>query len=275
MATITLKDILGTDNVASSRLDISQNFQTIENAINTLESFLNTTPAGADLGVGNIKVNIGANAVTDVLFDLEASGTVDGNFTVSGDLTVSGAISLPGDITATNKLIITGAGASPEFTVGSGGVVPFKLEDIVLLDSKVGAPDLYDPTSETIGGTGRHELATANRRGIALDYTALASNVGASVIQLDAGTIGQRLHVTISDHGDPADANATIYFADANFNAKYDQLGSVSTYNGNSTNASIGIDGSNVNTFRRQWVELVYKATGWEVYNAHPDVLGL
>jgi len=275
MATITLKDILGTDNVASSRLDVAQNFQTVQNALNTLEQFLNTTPAGGDIGIGNIKVNIGANAVTDVLFDLEASGTVDGNFSVSGDLTVSGAISLSGNISATNKLLITGAGASPEFTLGGAGVVPFTLQDVVFIDTKIGAPDSYDPTAETVGGTGRHEYDPTEKRGVTLDYTPLASNVGASVIQLAAGVIGQRLYVTVSDHGDPADTDSGIYFADANFNAKYDVLGSVSTYNGNSTNVSIGFTGTTANEFRRQWVELVYKATGWEVYNAHPDVVGL
>lgn len=275
MATITLKDILGTDNVASSRLDIAQNFQTVQNSINTLEQFLNTTPAGGDLGIGNVKINLGANDVSDVLFDLEASGTVDGNFTVSGDFTVSGAVGLSGDISTANKLLVTGAGASPELTIGAAGVVPFRLQDVVFIDTKVGAPASYTPTAETIPGSGRHEFATADLRAVTLDYTGLASNVGASVIQLDAGVVGQRLYVTVSDHGDPADTNSGIYFADANFNAKYDLLGSITTYNGSTTAVSVGFTGTSANQFRRQWIELIYKGTGWEVYNAHPDTAGI
>ncbi|HIF15235.1 MAG TPA: hypothetical protein EYQ86_07960, partial [Bacteroidetes bacterium] len=68
MAQITLIDLLGTDNVALSRTDINKNFQTVENSVNTLETYLDTTPAGAAISVGNVTIPLGSNTVGTTLF---------------------------------------------------------------------------------------------------------------------------------------------------------------------------------------------------------------
>ena len=43
MATITITEILGNDNIAGSRVTINDNFKKVANAINTLETYLDTS----------------------------------------------------------------------------------------------------------------------------------------------------------------------------------------------------------------------------------------
>jgi hypothetical protein len=105
MAVINLQTILGSDTLNNLRITYNQNFQTIQNAINNIENYLNTTPTNGDLNIGNILIKKGSNPVTSILFKNEASSQIDGdlnvqgNFSLSANLSVSGNSVLNGDLT--------------------------------------------------------------------------------------------------------------------------------------------------------------------------------
>lgn len=90
MATITITEILGSDNIAGSRITINSNFNKLANAINTLETYLDSsfTP-GASLNVGSALVKKYTRPITDQIFTCEATGLFGGNLNVSQDLGVT------------------------------------------------------------------------------------------------------------------------------------------------------------------------------------------
>lgn len=252
MATITLKDILGSDNIAASRLDISKNFKTIQESLNTFEGYLNTS-ANGDVSVGNIKINIGANAVIDPLFKLEASGVIDGNLDIGGNLNVIGSTSF------TN------------LNLGTSGNVNFTLTDVVYIDKKLGAPTIIDAST----GGGVYDLDPAGVRAIALNFGSLSGNSGSSVVRMAPGVVGQLVYLTIYNHGDPTDANSGIYFHKTGMDPNYDS-GTNTPYNGGAgIPTAVGFTGATLPEFKTKWIELVYQSTGWRVYNAHPQLLGI
>ena len=125
MATVTITEILGGDNIAASRIVLNNNFSLLQNAINTIETRLNTSYVpGGSLNVGDVQVLKYNRAVTQNIFLLQASGQIDGNLslgtptnnstlgvtgflTVSRDLTVNrivGFTNTPGNLTFTNSL---------------------------------------------------------------------------------------------------------------------------------------------------------------------------
>ena len=90
MATITITEILGTDNIAGSRPTINDNFKKVAAAINTLETYLDTSfVPGAALNVGSALVKKYTRPITDQIFTCEATGLFGGNLNVGQDLGVS------------------------------------------------------------------------------------------------------------------------------------------------------------------------------------------
>ena len=110
MATITLTEILGGDNIAGSRLTINDNFKRVSNAINTLETRLDTsyTPGGA-LNVGNAIIKKYTNAATQQIFTCEATGLFQGNLNVSLGLGVTQSIAAGLDLNVSRNITFDGA----------------------------------------------------------------------------------------------------------------------------------------------------------------------
>lgn len=90
MATITITEILGSDNIAGSRPTINDNFKKVAAAINTLETYLDTSfvPGGA-LNVGSALVKKYTRPITDQIFTCEATGLFNGNLNVGQDLGIT------------------------------------------------------------------------------------------------------------------------------------------------------------------------------------------
>ena len=90
MATITITEILGSDNIAGSRPTINDNFKKVAAAINTLETYLDTSfvPGGA-LNVGSALVKRYTRPITDQIFTCEATGLFGGNLNIGQDLGVT------------------------------------------------------------------------------------------------------------------------------------------------------------------------------------------
>lgn len=82
MAQLTIKDILGSDNIASSRVDIASNFKTLVDGINKIETFLDTSPTGGTLAIGVATLKRYSKPITDIIFSCQASATIAGNLTI-------------------------------------------------------------------------------------------------------------------------------------------------------------------------------------------------
>lgn len=100
MATITITEILGSDNLAGSRITLNNNFKTLQNAVNTLEQRLNTSfVPGGSLNVGDALIKKYTRPTTQIIFVVEASGQVQGDFYVVGATNTTGSVTVGKDIT--------------------------------------------------------------------------------------------------------------------------------------------------------------------------------
>jgi len=106
MATITIQEILGSDNIALSRPVINSNTIILKDAVNTIETYLNTTPVGGELSIGKITINIGSNIVTDVNFVNQTSARIEGNLQVLKSLTIEEACNLNNNLIVKNNTTI-------------------------------------------------------------------------------------------------------------------------------------------------------------------------
>ena len=109
MATVTITEILGGDNIAASRVVLNNNFTLLQNAINTLETRLNTSYVpGGSLNVGDVQVLKYNRAVSTNIFLCQASGQIDGNLSIGTALSPS-AVAVLGSISASTTLGVDGA----------------------------------------------------------------------------------------------------------------------------------------------------------------------
>jgi hypothetical protein len=263
MAQINLTQLLGTDNIALTRPNINQNFTTVQNAINTLELYLNTTPAGAALAVGNVQINVGANSVNDPLFVNQASGTFQGNLTVNQVLTVVGASTFTGTSTFANGLNLNGTGPGPVLNIGQFNFpVDIYHRDGMFVDEQYVSEITTVASTESNIGTGIFELDITGKRVVYLDYAAFLSNpTDADEIQFIGTPVnGQRLFIRISDA--PVGGGTFGLITPSIFGIEY-------------AAANVEFNGVDDNEIKRQWVELLYKPTGWVVINSHPSVTGI
>lgn len=111
MAQYTIQDILGSDNVAASRAVIQSNAKLLCDGLNKIETFLNTSPNGGTLNIGNILVKKYSSPVTDEIFRIEASGRVEGSLTIIKTLNVGTGIAgenskFLSDVTINRQFII-------------------------------------------------------------------------------------------------------------------------------------------------------------------------
>ena len=105
MATVTITEILGSDNIAGSRITINSNFSNLATAINNLETRLDTsyTPGGS-LNVGNALIKRYTNPVTAQIFTCEATGLFQGNLNVSKSVSITEALSVGTNLTVSGNV---------------------------------------------------------------------------------------------------------------------------------------------------------------------------
>jgi hypothetical protein len=112
MATITMTEILGSDNLAGSRITINNNFKTAQNAINTLEQRLNTSfVPGGSLNVGDALIKKYTRPLTQIIFVVEASGQIQGDFYVVGATNTTGAISVGTNLNVAGNVVFSNSAA--------------------------------------------------------------------------------------------------------------------------------------------------------------------
>lgn len=201
MAQLTIQDILGSDNVASSRATISSNFKILVDGINKIETFLNTSPNGGSLSIGTITINKFTRPISDILFVCEASATIAGNLSIGtvGQGTTITINSIPiFNYTATFKKDVT----FDKLTAGNTISIKTKLSIEELLVVPV---NIISKTSVTAGLVLEVEDVSST---VNLDWDTSIEDT----LTIDDGVDGQILIVRNSGTYDPG---ATVTFKNA------------------------------------------------------------
>jgi len=260
MAVITITEILGGDNIAGSRITINDNFKRLTNAINTIETRLDTSfNPGGSLNVGNALIKKYTNPITAQIFTCEASGQFQGNLNVSNDLGVTRSITAGLDLTVSRNILFDGS------AVGGGSFlsqVRSTFENEIVnqqLNAAIPVAPSVDPQASD-SGTTRAIASVANHSVLHLDlsqYLVVAAN-DCDTIELPVGTPGQQLTVIIDTISTNPGAGGFIGFriGTANFDPAYTnpiEIGAVS-----------GIDNLDI---LKLAVTLYYSSNGWRVLN--------
>lgn len=174
MAVISITEILGGDNISGSRITINDNFKRLTNAINTIETRLDTSfNPGGSLNVGNALIRKYTNPTSSQIFTCEATGLFQGNLNVSLDLGVTQSITSGLDVTVGRNLVLSGAatgGGSFASQVKSSFERDFS--KLQLWDGITAAPTL-NPQSLTPSGSAVRQINSV---------------IGHSVLRLDLST---------------------------------------------------------------------------------------
>jgi hypothetical protein len=204
MATITLTEILGSDNIAGSRITINDNFKKVANSINTIETYLDTsfTP-GASLNIGSALVKKYTRPITDQIFTCEATGLFSGNLNIGQDVGVTRDIFAGRHATVNGNVTFTG-------TVGTTSI--FSSAIPLSLDSAIISPQFYaaiasnslviDPQTLTIPATTastRRIPTTASFKKVSVIFTGAGTN-NCYIVELPAvsdSNVGQGQIITV------------------------------------------------------------------------------
>lgn len=254
MAQISLTDLLGTDNIALSRTTINQNFQTTENAINTIENFLNTTPAGGELTIGSIEITLGANAVTDELFLNRGSGRFEGNLFVDQNLSVGNNLSIS-DVLSARSANITGGVTGDSLNIGTQGPVAINHQEGMFIDTQFVAIGQNTETThiESTPGSEIHDVEVDGKRIIYFDHSQYTNQTNeADTIRLvGSPELGQRLFLRFIDA-----PSGAFFLSNDGFDAMY--------------NSDFEFSGT-IEEIRQKYIEVIYTSNGWVVVNQSPN----
>jgi hypothetical protein len=273
MAVITLTEILGGDNIAGSRITINDNFKRVSNAINTLETRLDTsfTPGGS-LNVGNALIRRYTNPTTAQIFDCEATALIQGNLNVLLDIGVSQSASVALDTTIGRNVNFTGSavGGPWSFTSGIRSTFTNEITNQQLYQGTTGAPAI-NLQSLAGSGTVRQITSVIGHSVLRVDlstYNGTAPNDCEGIIlpTVASSTPGQILTVII-------DGAAGALLASGNFQI------SATNFAPGAVNAVNGIRMSDVtpttsNDVRKLAVTLFADASGWRVLSITQSTAG-
>jgi len=272
MATISVTQILGGDNIAGSRVTINSNFNTIVNAINSQGTYLDTSATpGAALNVGSALVKAYTRPTTTQIFTCEATGLFGGNLTVGQDTGITRDLTVGRNTILHGTLTIDGSGGGTGSSILSS--IPFS-QDAANIN-----PQFYsggsinslsiDPTSSSsLSGTGTTKtLVTTSSfnkvNTIRLNYSNYTgvSPYNCSTIKLpnvsDANVAnGQILNLLIDAVSSTSGTTGTFGIDTSNWLGGYTQA----LFNGTSTNAT--------NPILFQSIITVFAdSNGWRVLN--------
>ena len=272
MATVTITEILGGDNIAASRIVINNNFTLLQNAINTLETRLNTSYVpGGSLNVGDAQILKYNRPVTQNIFLVQASAQIDGNLSLgtptnNATLGITGFLTVSQDLTVADDVTFSNTGSNNVFTNNLPTV----------------ADDAYAETQHYAAGTKNPQVLTQSLTGpsyvlpITTATRVLHLNVAAytgvgptnidtfqmpSVASVRPGQIVTIVFDTVAGAAGTFDIDNSVNFDPAFTNAA---LGNNIVFNTSFVATS--------NKFRGIWIDLVAGTNGWKVIGAHSDV---
>lgn len=275
MAVITLTEILGGDNIAGSRITINDNFKRASNAINTLETRLDTsfTPGGS-LNVGNALIRRYTNPTTAQIFDCEATALIQGNLNVLLDFGVSQSTSVTLDATVGRNINFTGSAVGGPWVFTSSVRSTFVNEVVnqQLYQGTVGAPAVnVQSLPSTPSGTLRQIPSVIGHSVLRVDlsaYTSIAPNDCEGIVlpTVASSTPGQILTVIIDGPAGATLAGGFFTIAPTNF-----APGAVDAVNG--IRMSI-VTPTTSNDIRKLAVTIFADFSGWRVLNVTQAVAG-
>jgi len=279
MATITITEILGSDNLAGSRITLNNNFKTLQNAVNTIEQRLNTSYVpGGSLNVGDALIKKYTRPTTQIIFVVEASGQIQ------GDLYVVGATNTTGSVGIATALNVAG--------------------NVIFSNSASPTPNTYtlDNALRVIASNGyaHEQFYTANTYSPVVSPNALTASPSNTLRELDATSFWNRrvIHIDLSANtGIATDCLSLRLPAVTNPNVEYGQIvtfsidvpaGGVSApatdiFTIDNTNLDpiyttpipFNYDGStvtpelNVVDIQKSYISFCAAQTGWKVISAH------
>jgi hypothetical protein len=284
MATVTITEILGGDNIAASRIVINNNFTLLQNAINTLETRLNTSYVpGGSLNVGDAQILKYNRPVTQNIFLVQASAQIDGNLSLgtptnNATLGITGFLTVSEDLTVADDVTFSNTGSNNFFTNNLSTVTNDSEADLQLYGIVSGKNPVFASQTATI------LPITPNTRVLYLDvsaYTGIApNNVDAWTLPSVASvTNGQKVIIRFNNAFSAAGTSTALFELNnlTNFDPAFNNatlLAAGSTASGNIVlNTTVAPDATSADQrFKGIWIELVAASTGWRVIGSHPDV---
>jgi hypothetical protein len=282
MATVTITEILGGDNIAASRIVINNNFTLLQNAINTLETRLNTSYVpGGSLNVGDAQILKYNRPVTQNIFLVQASAQIDGNLSLgtptnNATLGITGFLTVSEDLTVADDVTFSNTGSNNVFTNNLSTVTNDSDADTQLYSVTAKNPVFLSQSATLLP-------ITVNTRVLYLNvaaYTGVAPNNVAAWTLPAVGSAnvvnGQKVIIRFDNAFSAAGTAGTVFELDntTNFDPAFNNA-AVTTTSGNiELNSNINPDVTTGDErFKGIWIELVAASTGWRVVGAHTDVL--
>ena len=270
MAVITVTEILGGDNLAGSRITINDNFKKVTNAINTLETRLDTSfVPGGSLNVGNALIRKYTNPTSAQIFDCEATGQFQGNLNVLLDVSVTQSISAGLDVTAGRNINFTGSSGSGTFlsSIFSEFRTGFALTQLGA--QTIAAPTLNPQTLLPAGNISRNITAslvgyTVLRLDLSTYNSATVDNCEEIVLPAVGigATLGQVITVIV-DATSPLAIGGGFKISNTNFDPGYTLPIAI----------GVGPFGTDDVRIKKVAITLFADAAGWRVLNiAQPNV---
>lgn len=275
MATVTITEILGGDNIAASRVVLNNNFTLLQNAINTLETRLNTSYVpGGSLNVGDVQVLKYNRAVSTNIFLCQASGQIDGNLSIGTALSPS-AVAILGSISASTTLGVDGAVNFNNTATTS--VFNNQLDTRVNgsdTNTQLGTVNTKSPLILTQGLAAGSLLAAMPVSGRQVVHLSVAAYTGVAPNNIDtftmppiAGYTTGQIFTFVLDN--LAAANTTFIIDNTtNWDPAFDATAVPAGIRLNDT-----FNAATDPRFAGIWITVIKGVAGWKVIGAHPDVL--
>lgn len=275
MATITITEILGGDNIAASRIVLNNNFTLLQNAVNTLETRLNTSYVpGGSLNVGDVQILKYNRAVSTNLFLCQASAQIDGNLSL-GTPTNASTLSLTGSISATAASTVNG-GVTFDNTANAGADTFTNFLSTTVNDSESNlqwyAATVKSPVVLTQSLVSPYSLTiTQNMNIVHLDvaaYTGSSPN-NVNTFQLpNVTSVAQGQIITLVFDNNTSTAGTFALDNSVNFDPAFDNTALGANIILNTTITASNTDAR----FKGIWITLMAGINGWKVIGAHADV---
>ena len=280
MATITITEILGNDNIAGSRVTINDNFKKVANAINTLETYLDTSfVPGAALNVGSALIKKYTRPITDQIFSCEATGLFGGNLNVGQDLGVTRDFTVSRNQTVHGNFTLDGTvGTSAAFT----SKIPFSQDSAIIspqLNASVTASNrlIVDPqtlTAPSSTATARNIPTTASFKKVSVirlnwsTYTNVGTNNCNEIIlpSISDANVAQGQIITLIVDAVPTTSTAGISFS-LGLNTLDSTPGTYTSVKFNDAGATIPVL-NNDPRIRQAAITLYADNTGWRILSS-------
>ena len=275
MAVISITEILGGDNISGSRITINDNFKRLTNAINTIETRLDTSfNPGGSLNVGNALIRKYTNPTSSQIFTCEATGLFQGNLNVSLDLGVTQSITSGLDVTVGRNFVLSGAATGGgSFTSQVKSSFERDFSNLQLWDGITAAPILNPQSLTPAGAPVRQINSVIGHSVIRLDLSTYDSttsdNCNTIILPSISGfgttvQYGQILTIIIDT---PAGNTSGMLDFQIDYSTLTPGVANTNIIMGNNTNVT-SID------IRKLAVTLFADNTGWRVLNTAQPVAG-